>query len=229
MTIPENWTSEPSLQIVSSLYYQIALMKVYHDAWLKNIAHASGYPTNQIKTCGQFKRTHQLLMEVWEAKILYRTMIECYVQQAISTTGSEFRNKVIKSLEHVRASNDFNTSFNKAVNELQADSKVCMSGFTQFVQQMASKDDVWKFWTQFAFQDVMAYVTLFLAMRSGDWNIHVCSIKKMAALFTAFDHKTYQKLLAQHIAQHATNSPHCATAWWMGSQCHWSPMAQCWR
>ena len=178
--------------------YQIALMKVYYDAGLKNIAHASGYPTNQIKTCGQFKRTHQFLMEVWEA--IYRTMIECYVQQAISTTGSEFRNKVIKSLENVRAGNDFNTSFNTAVNELQADSKVFMTGFTQFVQQMVSKDDVWKFWTQFAFQDVMAYVTLFLAMRSGDWNIRVCSIKKMAALFTAFDHKTYQKLLAQHIA-----------------------------
>jgi len=48
--------------------------------------------------------------------------------------------------------------------------------------------------------DAMAYVGLFLAIRSGDWQLRVASMKLMAPIFTAFDHQTYQKLIAQHIA-----------------------------
>ena len=46
----------------------------------------------------------------------------------------------------------------------------------------------------------MAYVGLFLAIRSGDWQLRVASMKLMAPIFIAFDHQTYQKLIAQHIA-----------------------------
>ena len=45
----------------------------------------------------------------------------------------------------------------------------------------------------------MSYVSLFLAIRSGDWNLQVASIKSMAAVFTAFDHPNYQKLISQHL------------------------------
>ena len=43
-------------------------------------------------------------------------------------------------------------------------------------------------------------VSLFLAVRGGDWHLHMASIKKMAPVFTAFDHATYQKVISQHIA-----------------------------
>ena len=45
----------------------------------------------------------------------------------------------------------------------------------------------------------MAYVGLFLALRSGDWQLRMISIKLMAPLFVAFDHFTYQKLISNHI------------------------------
>ena len=60
--------------------------------------------------------------------------------------------------------------------------------FDKFIQLMAQKDDTWRFWVQFAFQDAMAYVTLFLAIRSGNWKLRVASLQQMAPLFTAFDH-----------------------------------------
>ena len=47
--------------------YQSALMKPYFDAGLKHLAKAAGYPVSSIQTCGQFKRTHHFLIEVWEA------------------------------------------------------------------------------------------------------------------------------------------------------------------
>ena len=56
------------------------------------------------------------------------------------------------------------------------------------------------------FQDAMAYIGLFLSIRSGDWSLQMASVKKMAPLFTAFDHLTYQKLISQHIADVITLS-----------------------
>ena len=47
--------------------YQIPLMKAYYDAGLKDLAHTAGYPTASIQACGQFKRTHHFILEVWEA------------------------------------------------------------------------------------------------------------------------------------------------------------------
>ena len=46
----------------------------------------------------------------------------------------------------------------------------------------------------------MAYTGLFVSIRSGDWSLRMASAKKMAPLFTAFDHLMYQKLISQHIA-----------------------------
>jgi len=59
--------------------YQLAIMKPYFDAGLKDLAKAAGYPLASIQTCGQFKRTHHFLLEVWEA--LYRAMIKTFLNQ----------------------------------------------------------------------------------------------------------------------------------------------------
>ena len=64
---------------------------------------------------------------------------------------------------------------------------------------MASLDDTWQFWVEFVFEDGMAYVFLFLAIRSGNWDLRLNSTKSMAAIFTAFDHPTYQRLISRHL------------------------------
>ncbi len=72
--------------------------------------------------------------------------------------------------------------------------------FKCFIQRLAVIDDTWRFWIQFVFQDAMAYVGLFLGIRSGDWDLRMASKKQMAPVFTAFDHPNYQKLIGRHIA-----------------------------
>lgn len=42
------------------------------------------------------------------------------------------------------------------------------------------------------FVDAMAYVSLFFALRSGDWHLRMSLVKSIAAAFTEFDHPTYQ-------------------------------------
>ena len=71
--------------------------------------------------------------------------------------------------------------------------------FKKFIALKADKDDTFKFWSRYVFEDGLAYISLFLAMRSGDWDLHMCSIKNMAAIFTAFDHPIYQKLISFHV------------------------------
>ena len=56
------------------------------------------------------------------------------------------------------------------------------------------------FLVHFTFTDAMAYVSLFLSMRSGDWALRMASVKSMAPIFTAFDHPVYQKLISTHLA-----------------------------
>ena len=56
------------------------------------------------------------------------------------------------------------------------------------------------------FTDVMVYISFFLAIHSGDWELRVASVKLMAA---AFDHTTciYQKLISQHLEDIASMPP----------------------
>ena len=61
---------------------------------------------------------------------------------------------------------------------------------------MAATDDTW---VQFIFEDAMAYIPLFIAIQSGNWDLRVASIKAMAPLFTVFDHPTYQILISRHL------------------------------
>ena len=55
--------------------YQSVLMKVYYDAGLKDLAESSGRRGETltfIKKCSSYKRTHQFLLQAWEA--MYRQM-----------------------------------------------------------------------------------------------------------------------------------------------------------
>ena len=49
-------------------------------------------------------------------------------------------------------------------------------------------------------EDCLAFVNLYLAVRAGDWNLRIASIKQMAAIFTACDRQHYSKLIPQHLA-----------------------------
>ena len=71
--------------------------------------------------------------------------------------------------------------------------------FTKFMQSKMNEDETFKFWGQFVLLDCNAYVSLFLAVRTGNWKLRIAAVKSMAALFTAFDRQKYQKLISQHI------------------------------
>ena len=75
-----------------------------------------------------------------------------------------------------------------------------LPAFTQFIDKCSETNATWRFWSQFVFKDGLAYITLFAAMRSGNWDLRVASLKMIAPIFSAFDHFTCKKIIAQHLA-----------------------------
>ena len=171
--------------------YQIALLKPYYEAGLKEMAQAAGYPLNQIKHCSHFKRTHTFILEAWEA--LYRTMILAYTTQQEAQLNMNLLANALTQVKESRS--DWTDHF----HSLQGLLKSNLQKFKSFLQKMASTDYTWRFWIRFVFEDAMAYVCLFLAVRSGNWHLRTSSIRQMAFLFTSFDHTTYQKVLSEHL------------------------------
>ena len=53
-----------------------SLSLMIYDGGLKSFAKFTGYNVASIQSCGQFKRTHQFILETWEA--IYRVMIHKY-------------------------------------------------------------------------------------------------------------------------------------------------------
>ena len=56
--------------------YQAVLMKVYYDAGLKSLAESAGYRDETLTST--FKRTHQFLLQVWEA--MYRQVFKVFMR-----------------------------------------------------------------------------------------------------------------------------------------------------
>ena len=111
---------------------QPLLLKIYFHAGLKEIAEASGFKgetLTSLEKCSNFKRTHNFLLQVWQA--IFRSMIITFKQLPSATLDEEvtIRN-VLNSTEPLTA--------------LQEE-------FKTYLTAMASTDDTWSFWKEFVF------------------------------------------------------------------------------
>ena len=183
--------------------YQKVLMKPYFDAGLKQLAQVAGYPAAAIQSCSQFKRTHKFLIEVWQA--VYQVMVQRFLEVLTASPNSSenteslttaIESEILQSI--YRSDIDLCNSL-AGIHDLMKQSKY-HTKFSVFLDNMAATDPTWRLWIQFIFSDALAYVGLFLAIRSGNWDLRLACIKLMVPVFSAFDHLTYKKLIAQHLA-----------------------------
>ena len=186
--------------MASSKNYQIALVKPYFETGLKELAKACKYPLAAIKSCSQFKRSHNFILEAWES--VYRVMVERFTESSNAPLTTDCVAQAMKDITSAGA-NKGDTS--KLINNIASFKAVFSeSNFFDklkiFVNELSSKDPTWKFWSQFVFKDALAYVALFLAIRSGDWDLKMASVRLMAPIFSAYDHLNYSKLIARHIS-----------------------------
>ena len=176
--------------------FQLTLMKAYFWAGLSDIAKASGYrgPTlASLEKCTNFKRTHNFLLEVWEA--MYTAMLISYIM-------SEDKQTLVCEVRQL-----IQTSVKENLTPYELLDKVgCISSkigakadFFQFVKKRGENDQTWKFWNDFVFKSCNAYVSLFLSVRGSNWHLRNYSLKSMAPVFAAFDRSFYQHIIPTHL------------------------------
>ena len=110
----------------------------------------------------------------------------------------------IKSFPPSRDQNNTLRNLRQMLDDLTEKYPDFLPKFEFFMEEQTSKYQTWHFWSQFIFEDCFAYISLYLSMRSGQWDLRMAAIKSMAALFTAFDRPNYQKLIPQHIVDMLT-------------------------
>lgn len=144
--------------------FQETLMKVYYTAGLKEIAEASGYrgtTLTSLEKCSNFKRTHNFLIQVWEA--MYRALI-------LNSQGST---TLIDSVQSI-LENAMSTSTNRQALMHNLDeliSKELVEEFNCSVNTLSKRDEMLQFWTSFLLVDCQAYVYLFLALCGCNWEL----------------------------------------------------------
>ena len=135
---------------------------------LKELARVSGYPVAAIQAYSQFKRTHHFL--TWQA--IYLVMLQRYIETE-RDDDSSLLELVQSSSLHLKPSN-FVATLTQVMEKVQE--SMYHSKFQSFLNDMANKDTNWKFWKQFVFEDMLAYICLYLAIRSGCWELRLASL-----------------------------------------------------
>lgn len=177
--------------------FQPVLMKMYYHCGLKELAEAAGFRAETLTSllnCSHFKRTHHFLLQAWEA--IYLEMFRAF-SLADNNTFQDLSERMGQlSTEDVDLE-DVLTKVENIIGETKASAL-----FLDFLGEKAKDDDTWKHWIQFVFTDCMAYLSLYLGIRSSNWNLRMSGLKMMAPLFAAYDRPCYSKIIPHHFAEY---------------------------
>jgi hypothetical protein len=183
--------------------FAMALFKIYGSAGLFELVSLlhKGRTENSVLNCSDFDKTFAFLMQTWEA--MYRLEVEMYL--AYQEKGSsefnqdEFLCRIFDTMSdhlHVHKTFDEYLQSFELVWDMTND---MYGGFMSFLSDMSTKSDTFSFWYKFVHVDCLAYIVLYLAGRSANWNLRLFALKKMMPLFHLVKSTYYYKLIPQHI------------------------------
>ena len=124
--------------------YQIALVKPYFEPGLRELAKACKYPLAAIKSCSQFKRSHNFILEAWET--VYRVMVERFIESSNAPLTTDYVSQAMKNMsvgsdkEKTSKLTNNITCFKAAFTKSKFFDKL-----KEFVDNLSSKDPTWKF------------------------------------------------------------------------------------
>ncbi|CAC5406690.1 unnamed protein product [Mytilus coruscus] len=189
-------------------------IKIFYDAGLTELAeiYHHGATLKVLTECTKFSVTHRFFCHVWEAML--RCQIDAYKnQEAIMDWRKELDtvlNTVLSSCDHTPDTSENCAGdildFEVWKRLLQEKSKlerlldgVC-TNFNQWRFHNCTASATFQFWDTFVHTDFMAYLGLYIGIRSRNWNLRNVSLKKLACLFNAFDRHNYLRMIPYHLA-----------------------------
>ena len=175
--------------------YQEVLLKIYFEAGLSDLARASGYLPRSVGT--NFKRTHRFLLESWEA--LYRVLMKYFLAKQAPSDFLQCVSSLLQNFPQSANQENAHRNLNEMIDTIEE--VYAFRNFESYMNSEAKQNPTLKFWLQFLLKDCLAYLALYLAMRSGNWVLRMAALKQMGPLFTAYDRQKYSKLIPLHIQE----------------------------
>jgi hypothetical protein len=156
-----------------------------------------------------FWRNHWFLIESWEG--MFRAIIFIFLKEKGWDVGGASLEEVVEQFnqqEPFTGSTDEAKKIEAALlarlHETLAeagfkDSEGLRKEFLTWGEQRAGNSKTWAFWWRFVLVDGWAYVALWLAVRSNDWNLRNVALKRLVALLRSWD-SHYQREIPLHLA-----------------------------
>lgn len=195
----------------------MVLMKIYGEAGLKELLNK--YHRNKtaasVLNGTNFDKTLAFLLQCWEA--FYRLEVKYFLESRSGLSDhSRLSTEAIISDVNVimqswakspgRKQPTCPTNRKSPVDCSQDMDSVgsLLEGlhdeFKAFTFEKCARDETFKFWHQFVHKDCFAYLSLYLAIRSGNWELRNYSLKTIAPLFHVMDSRYYYRLIPHHLA-----------------------------
>ena len=187
--------------------FQEVLMKIYWDSGLKEIAKLSHkhITLQSLSSCSNYKRTHRFFLQVFEAIFMcqYQSFLDHRKEQKGETVNEDFLEQVKAVVSCLKYEKGEMVGFSDYRKSLEAFKSSNMHGmqkeFREYCKIMSEKHNTFKFWNQFLEKDCFCYISLWIAIRSGNWDLRLASLKEMIPLFHAFDRLNYAHLIPLHL------------------------------
>ena len=177
---------------------QPVLMKIYYHAGLQDLAakNHKGATLSSLAACGHFKRTHIFLLSAWEA------MFRCQLKAFMNSKDVKISDLALLDKLHNLATEDDLQVVLQTMEEVwdHVGGQTMAVSFSDFTKKQEEKDGTYQLWNAFIHRDALSYVLLYLAIRTGNWNLRVAALKMMGPLFHAFDRPMYLQLIPGHLA-----------------------------
>ena len=166
--------------------YQKVIMKIYWDAGLMQLAQAAGYKAESLTSLSKasnFRRTHDFFLQVYEAftSAFSDDMFSSFPQDLMKKLNDEFK-PLVNAISNTDVVFAMQNILHHDVSNSKLTEKLC-----SHIKECAKASKTCLFWSRFLESDILAYIGLYVSIRNGDWHLRNASIKRMTAIFFAFD------------------------------------------
>lgn len=173
-------------------------MKLYLDAGLKDFIEIfhQGATANSVIQALNFDKTHNFLLQFWES--LFRFQIETVIKYFHFNHDQNDHFIHIKRVSEI-LSDDTLSPLEKIQKQMKFFQNFSFE-YEELLEQLCAENENWRFWNTFLSKHCFTYISYFLALRSGNWELRNLCIKEVTKITQITESKYYARLLPYHIA-----------------------------
>ena len=163
-----------------------------------------GRTVNCVINGTDFDKTCSFLLQSWEVGLMCRLEVDIFLdylenasdEGAASAFSKEsFMKEVSSKMKSRKSVQETRETYIDAFESVTSTLDGLCDEFVQFCSTFCRESDNFRFLHQYIHKDCMAYISLYLAGRSGNWELRNYALKSMMPMFHVVNSDFYYKLL----------------------------------